>query len=173
MQKVLIKIKNSGIKNLFNIIFNKRVIRFTYLGRCKLNKMSEYNFELCEFNIMLEDFSNYTVFIKRISKEEVKETLFCYWQFCEENYNLHGNFYQNKANLRNIGFKEVPEYFQKYSLQLLSKNNKIWKVSDINIIDLRKIKKQMKNRELDNEKYKSNRIDYSNNTKEYIFIGII
>lgn len=176
MQKILIKNKKIELIKVLNTIFNKKVFKFTYLGRCKLNKMMEYNFWLYEFNVMLDDFSNYTVFIKKISREEIKETLFCYWQFCEENYNMHGKFYLNKANLKNQVFKEVPEYVQKYTLQLLSKNNKIWKASDINIVNLRKMEVQMSfnNIRIDYfEKYNRDIIDYSNNTKEYLFIGII
>lgn len=154
MQKVLININKNEFVNIFNLIFNKKVLKFTYLGKCKLNKMLEYNFVLYEFNVVLEDFTNYTVFIKTISGDDIRQSLFCYWQFCEENYNIHGRFYLNKASIKNDNINQHPDFVQKYTLNLLSKNNKVWKASDIDIIDLNKLKEE-------------------NNTNEYLFIGII
>ncbi len=169
MQKKLVKniiFDKTKIIKILNNIFDKKVYRFTYLGICKLNKMPEYNFWVYEFNVMLEDFSNYTVYIRKFSNVKVEENLFCYWQFCEENYNLNCNFYLNKANLQNEYLKYPKDYIQKYSLQLLSKNNKIWKASDINIIDLYKLKHKR-------EYVSFKRRDKINYSKEYLFIGII
>lgn len=172
MQKLLVKdsvFSKINIIEIINNIFDKKVYKFTYLGKCKLNKMPEYDFCLYEFNAMLNDFSNYTVYIKGFSRSMLEETLFCYWQFCEENYNVHGNFYLHKANLKIKSLKENKNNNQKYSLQLLSKNNKIWKASDINIVELKKIK-ELKNAKMYNRK------DYKKNiesTYEFLFIGII
>lgn len=176
MQKIIIKNKKIKIISILNCLFNKKVLRFTYLGICRLNKMPEYNFNLYEFNVMLQDFSNYTVFIKKISKESIKENLFCYWQFCEENYNMHGNFYLHKASLRNEILNNNLEYVHKYTLQLLSKNKKIWKASDINIVDTDKMNTQMNFNNLhknSNDSYERYSKGVKNNTKEYLFIGII
>lgn len=173
MQKVLIKINKNQLINLFNKVFNKKVLKFTYLGKCRLNKMLEYNFVLYEFNVMLEDFTNYTVFIKTITGDDIKQSLFCYWQFCEENYNIHGKFYLNKASIKNDNINQHPNCVQKYTLELLSKNNKIWKASDIDIIDLNKLKDENIFEEPKKNNYQKEKIDYKNNTKEYLFIGII
>lgn len=173
MQKVLIKINKNQFINLFNKVFNKKVLKFTYLGKCRLNKMLEYNFVLYEFNVMLEDFTNYTVFIKTITGDDIKQSLFCYWQFCEENYNIHGKFYLNKASIKNDNINQHPNCVQKYTLELLSKNDKIWKASDIDIIDLNKLKDENIFEEPKNNNYQKEKIDYKNNTKEYLFIGII
>lgn len=173
MQKVLIKINKNQFINLFNKVFNKKVLKFTYLGKCRLNKMLEYNFVLYEFNVMLEDFTNYTVFIKTITGDDIKQSLFCYWQFCEENYNIHGKFYLNKASIKNDNINQHTNCVQKYTLELLSKNNKIWKASDIDIIDLNKLKDENIFEEPKKNNYKKEKIDYKNNTKEYLFIGII
>lgn len=169
MQKLLVKniiFDKTKIIKILNNIFDKKVYRFTYLGICKLNKMPEYNFWVYEFNVMLEDYSNYTVYIRKFSNIKFEENLFCYWQFCEENYNLHCNFYLNKANLQNEFSKSKKDYIQKYSLQLLSKNNIIWKASDINIVDLNKLKYKRDNID-------SKRMIKVSNSKEYLFIGII
>lgn len=173
MQKLLIK--NNTIISILNCIFNKKVLKFTYLGMCGLNKIPEYDFLLYEFNVILQDYTNYTVFIKRISKKNIKKDLFCYWQFCEENYNLCGNFYLRKASLKNEDFNNNLDYVQKYSLKLLSKNDKIWKVSDINIIDLDNMNLQKRFKELHKKHFKSyeGNIKRENNAKEYLFIGII
>lgn len=173
MQKVLIKINKNQFINLFNKVFNKKVLKFTYLGKCRLNKMLEYNFVLYEFNVMLEDFTNYTVFIKTITGDDIKQSLFCYWQFCEENYNIHGKFYLNKASIKSDNINQHPNCVQKYTLQLLSKNNKIWKASDIDIIDLNKLKDENIFEKPKKNNYQKEKIDYKNNTKEYLFIGII
>ena len=173
MQKVLIKIDKNQFVNIFNMLFNKKVLRFTYLGKCKLNKMLEYNFVLYEFNVMLEDFTNYTVFIKTISGDDIKQSLFCYWQFCEENYNIHGRSYLNKASIKNDNINQHPDFVQKYTLKLLSKNNKIWKASDIDIIDLNKLKEENFHKKQKNKENQREKFNYTNNTKEYLFIGII
>ncbi|MBR0491740.1 MAG: hypothetical protein IJJ82_06845 [Clostridia bacterium] len=173
MQKVMIKIDKNQLKKIFNKLFNKKVLKFTYLGKCRLNKMMEYNFVLYEFNVMLEDFTNYTVFIKTITGDDVKQSLFCYWQFCEENYNIHGKFYLNKASIKSENINQYPNCVQKYTLQLLSKNNKIWKASDIDIIDLKKLKEEMKDEKQMKNLHQREKIDYKYNTKEYLFIGII
>lgn len=173
MQKVMIKIDKNQFIKIFNKLFNKKVLKFTYLGKCRLNKMREYNFVLYEFNVMLEDFTNYTVFIKTITGDDVKQSLFCYWQFCEENYNIHGKFYLNKASIKSENINQHSNCVQKYTLQLLSKNNKIWKASDIDIIDLKKLKEEMKDEKQMKSFYQREKIDYKDNTKEYLFIGII
>ena len=176
MQKIMIKNNKISLISILNCLFNKKVLKFTYLGMCKLNKMPEYDFNLYEFNVMLQDFSNYTIFIKKISKNTIKESLFCYWQFCEENYNMNAKFYLNKASLRNEVLNNNLIYVHKYTMQLLSKNNKIWKASDINIVDLDKMNVQMSfgriHKSKDNN-YKRKKEDLKDNTKECLFIGII
>ncbi|MBO6232782.1 MAG: hypothetical protein J6N78_01780 [Clostridia bacterium] len=172
MDKTLIKrtmFSKENIVRVLNKIFDKKVYRFTYLGKCKLDKMPEYNFCLHEFNVVLEDYTNYTVFIKEFSNNSIKENLFCYWQFCEENYNLNGNFYLNKAKLQNKELSTKENNMRKYSMQLLSKNNKIWKVSDIFIIGV-KDKIIQKNEIYYNELY-INETDEKLN--DFLFIGII
>ena len=172
MDKTLIKrtmFSKENIVRILNKIFDKKVYRFTYLGKCKLDKMPEYNFCLYEFNVVLEDYTNYTVFIKEFSNYSIKENLFCYWQFCEENYNLNGNFYLNKAKLQNKELSTKENNMRKYSMQLLSKNNKIWKVSDIFIIGV-KDKIIQKNEIYYNELY-INETDEKLN--DFLFIGII
>ena len=175
MYELLIKnllYKNIDVAKILDPLFNKNVYKITYLGKCKLNKMPEYNFFLHEFNVMLNDFSNYTVFIKKFSKNQLEENLFCYWQFCEENFNSHGKFYLNKANIQN-NYEKNRNNSYKYSLQLLSKNNKIWKASDINIIEIPE-KKEQKNIIMNKRKKcvkESNIIN--DNSKEYLFVGII
>jgi len=175
MYKLLIKnllYENVNITEFLNQIFNKKVYRFTYLGKCKLNKMPEYNFVLTEFNVMLDDFTNYTVFLKKFSKNKLEENLFCYWQFCEENFNLHGNFYLKKANIQNINYEKYNNNY-KYTLQLLSKNNKIWKASDINIIELHQNKVQKNIQEYKGKLGVISQDIENDNSKEYLFIGII
>ena len=173
MQKVLIKINKNQFVNLFNEVFNKKVLKFTYLGKCRLNKLLEYNFVLYEFNVVLEDFTNFTVFIKTIKGDDIEQSLFCYWQFCEENYNMHGKFYLNKASIKNDILNQHPNCVQKYTLELLSKNNKIWKASDIDIVDLEKLKDKTFFNEPKRKYNQGEKIDYKDNTKEYLFIGII
>lgn len=176
MQKNFIKNNKIWLISILNCLFNKKVLKFTYLGMCKLNKMPEYDFNLYEFNVMLQDFSNYTIFIKKISKNKIKETLFCYWQFCEESYNMQGNFYLLKASLKNEVFNSNLDYVHKYTLQLLSKNNKIWKASDINIVDLNKVDAQINYNNIYKRiynSYKGKDKRSKDNTKEYLFIGII
>ena len=77
--------------------------------------------------------------------------------------------------MKNRVLNELPNFIQKYSLQLLSKNNKIWKVSDISIIDLRK-KNQFNNNcgiHIDYfTRYKRDNVNYYKD-KDYLFIGII
>jgi len=116
-------------------IFNKKIKKITYLGNYRLNQMPEYRFSILKFNVVLEDYSNYTVFIRLINSYQLKESLFCYWFFCEENYSLNTKFYAPKANIVNYKLKK---YEKRYEMQLLNKNKKIWKSSLVDIINIRK-----------------------------------
>ena len=171
MSKMIIKDNfNNKLKitDVFNNLFSKKIYKYRYLGICKLKKMPEYNFKLSIFNVMLEDYTNYTVFIKRISKQQIEETLFCYWLFCEKNYNTKGNFYLQKARLKSEKVIQNNDYIQKYILNLLSKNNKIWKASNIYIVDL---KKMNSGNFFDIEEKRKMKSDI--NTNDYLFVGII
>ena len=58
------KNNNLSLKIMLKNIFNKQIIRITYLGNTKLKRVEEYKFNLLKFNIVLEDYSNYSVFIR-------------------------------------------------------------------------------------------------------------
>ncbi len=149
-KKMMNYFKNNklSLNKILNSIFSQRILRITYLGINNLKKMPEYNFSLLKFNIVLEDYSNYSVFIKLINSHQVKESLFCYWFFCEENYSLNTKFYAPKANIINYRHKY---YEKKFEVQLLYKNNKIWKSSFVDIINLEQyIKKNLSNKNINN-----------------------
>ena len=149
-KKMMNYFKNNklSLNKILNSIFSQRILRITYLGINNLKKMPEYNFSLLKFNIVLEDYSNYSVFIKLINSHQVKESLFCYWFFCEENYSLNTKFYAPKANIINYRHKY---YEKKFEVQLLYKNNKIWKSSFVDIINLKQyINKNLSNKNINN-----------------------
>ena len=75
------RINNLSLNKILNGLFKKRIKRMTYLGVYELKQMPEYRFKLLKFNVILEDYNNYTVFVKLIDKYRVKESLFCYWFF--------------------------------------------------------------------------------------------
>lgn len=123
--------------------------------------MPEYNFNILKFNIVLEDFSNYTIFIKIINPSQIKESLFCYWIFCDENYKLDTKFYVPKANIVNYNPKK---YEKKYEMRLFKRNKKVWKSSFVDIINLKKYcKSKLKNIENKN----------ISEVDEFLFIAIL
>ena len=155
------KVHKLSLKKILASIFNKKIIKITYLGNYKLNKMPEYRFNVLKFNVVLENYINYTAFIKLISLYKVKESLFCYWLFCEENYSLNTKFYVPKANIVNYKQKN---YEKRYEMQLLRRNHKIWNRSLVDIINLKKYcKTNLKN------------LDYNifNGINEFLFIAIL
>lgn len=122
------------LNNLLTNLFNIRVRNVTFLDRCKLRKMPEYEYSLLKYNVVLEDYTNYTIFIRLIEKEKIEENLFCYWFFYEEYFGIIDKKYMPKANLINYKNKK---YNTKYVMEILNIKNKIWKESVINIIDLK------------------------------------
>lgn len=138
-----------SLNKLLNNLFNKKVKNITYLGNCKLRKMPEYKFNLLKYNIVLEDYSNHCIFIRLINDEKIEENLFCYWFFCEEYFGLSKKYYAPKANIVNVQKKN---YEIKYNMQILNKQNKLWKSSYVDIINLKKYCEQkMPNTELINK----------------------
>lgn len=129
---------NLSLNKLMNNIFNKKIKKMTYLGNNILNKMPEYKFSLLKFNIVLEDYRNYYVFIRLINRYQIKESLFCYWFFCDEYFCLNTKFSKSKANIINYNAKF---YERRYELNLFGKNNKISKNSLIDVINLKQYSK--------------------------------
>ena len=154
------KNNNLSLKIMLKNIFNKKILRITYLGNTKLRRVEEYKFNLLKFNIVLEDYSNYSVFIRLIDDFQVEESLFCYWLLCEENYSFNTKFYIPKANILNYKSNSCST---RYKLQLLSKRKKIWKSSFVEIINL--------------DKYLKQKIDKKRNssveTNKFLFIAIL
>lgn len=154
------KNNNLSLKIMLKNIFNKKIIRITYLGNAKLRAMEEYKFNLLKFNIVLEDYSNYSIFIRLINNYQVEENLFCYWLLCEENYSFNTKFYIPKANILNY---KKDNCSTMYKLQLLSKNKKVWKSSFVEIINLDKYLKQKINKKRNS----------SVETNKFLFIAIL
>lgn len=125
---------NIFLKVLLQSVFNLEIKNVTFLGECKLKKMTEYKFNLLKYNIVLEDFSNYTIFIKLVDKDKVEESLFCYWFFCEEYYGLNSRPYIPKANIINL---EQNSYKIQYNMAIFNKNNILWKNSLLSFINLK------------------------------------
>ena len=128
------KNRRIGLGKFLNNIFNIKVKNITYLGRCELHKMPEYKFNVFKYNIVLEDFSNYTIFVKVIDEEKIEENLFCYWFFCEEYYGIKKKQYISRASIINLA-KE--SYETKYKMEILNKSNIVWKTSFVDIINLK------------------------------------
>lgn len=150
-----------SLNKVLSNIFNQKIKRITYLGSCKLRKMPEYNFNIVKFNVVIEDFSNYTIFIRIINSCQIEESLFCYWIFCDENYSLDTKFYAPKANIINYNLQK---YEKRYEMKLFKRNNKIWKSSFVDIINVKKYcKSKLKN--IENAKMLE--------TNEYLFIAIL
>lgn len=154
------KNNNLSLKIMLKNIFNKNIIRITYLGNVKLRAMEEYKFNLLKFNIVLEDYSNYSIFIRLIEDYQIEENLFCYWLLCEENYSFNTKFYIPKANILNY---KKDNCSTMYKLQLLSKNKKVWKSSFVEIINLDKYLKQKIN------KKRNSLVE----TNKFLFIAIL
>ena len=139
------KMNNLSLNKIINSLFVPNIKRITYLGSIKLKKLPEYNFRLLKFNVILENFCNYIVYVKLINNYQVEESLFCYWLFCEENHILYTKSHNSKVNIINCNSKY---YEKKYELQLLASDNKIWKNSHIDIIDLNKYSNNKINKNL-------------------------
>ncbi|MBR3003161.1 MAG: hypothetical protein IKF38_06400 [Clostridia bacterium] len=152
---------NLSLNKILNNLFNKKIKRMRYLGCNKLAKMPEYKFNLLKFNVILEDYSNYSVFIKIINEEQIEESLFCYWFFCEENYSFNTKFHAPKANIINY---EKRSYERKYKLQILSDNPEIFKSTFIDFININ----QYKNTNL--KKRKRNSLEQTN---KFLFVAIL
>lgn len=128
------KVHQLSLKKVFSRMFNKKIKNITYLGNFKLNKILEYNFSVLKFNIVLADCTNFTAFIRLIEKFKIKESLYCYYFFWEENYSKNPKSDFSKVNIKNYISKK---YEDKYELQLFGKDNTICKTSLINIINLK------------------------------------
>lgn len=152
------KINRLSLNKILNALFNFKIKRIRYLGNNLLNKMPEYNFNLLKFNVVLNDFTNYTIFVKLIDKCKIQESLFCFWFFCEEKYSYNTSFSVPKANI--INYKSQ-KYEKKYELQFINKKNKIEKSSFVNIINLNEYVKEKIN------------VDNKKEIEKYLFIGII
>ncbi|MBR0351220.1 MAG: hypothetical protein IJH76_05350 [Clostridia bacterium] len=141
-----------GLEKFLINIFKEKVKNITYLGRCELHKMPEYKFRLFKYNVVLEDFSNYTIFIKIIDDEKIEETLFCYWFFCEEYYGIKNKQYISKASIINLAKQS---YETKYNMEILNKKNIVWKTSFVDIINLKEFyeKNTMKNKNKEKETF--------------------
>lgn len=126
---------NISLNILLKNVFNLKIINVTFLGKCILKGMPEYNFGLLKYNVVLEDYSNYTIFIKLINKEKIEESLFCYWFFCEEYFGLKNRHYTSKANIINL---KKNNYETQFSMEIFNKHNILWKKSFVDIIDLKK-----------------------------------
>lgn len=149
------RINNLSLNKILNGLFKKRIKRMTYLGVYELKQMPEYRFKLLKFNVILEDYNNYTVFVKLIDKYRVKESLFCYWFFCEQNYSINTKFFAPKTSVLN---EKNKSYEIKYEFQLLKKNNKIWKSSFVDIINLNQYSIEINN---------------INGIKKCLFVGVL
>ena len=131
--KKFFKKYNLYLNKVLSNQFKRKINRITYLGNCRINAIPEYKYILLKFNIVLDNFSNHTVFIRIIKDYQIEESLFCYWLFCEKNYNLRTQYYTPKANI--VNYKR--DYTdKKFEMQLFGTNNKVWKTSVINITNL-------------------------------------
>lgn len=149
---------NISLHKLLNNILNDEIKKITYLGNYNMQKMPEYRFNLLKFNVVLQDFSNCSIFIRIINKNKIEENLFCYWLFCEEYFKVSTQLYVPKADVINVKSKH---YEKRYKYQLLGKNNKISKSSFIDIVDI-------------NNYLKANLSIYNGkNINEYLFIAVI
>lgn len=177
MQKKIVKEKNKlinylefnniSLKNLLEEIINKKIYDIEYIGLEELNQIPEYKFELLKLNIFAQNDKKYNVFLKLINKYKINETIFCYWYFCEKKYcidNSNLNRYCNKkANI--IKYKNVL-YKKKFNIQLLNKNNKIWRNTDIHLIELEKyIQNKCRQKQVNSRTI--------SNLDEILFVGII
>ena len=124
---------NLSLREVLSNQFSRKISRITYLGNCKIDAIPEYKYVILKFNIVLDNYSNYTVFIKIINAYNIEESLFCYWLFCEKNYNLRTQYYTPKANI--VNYKQNCTD-QKFEMQLFGKDNKIWKTSIISVTNL-------------------------------------
>ena len=154
-------INELSLKKVLNSIFSQKIKNITYLGNSKLAKMPEYKFILLKFNIVLEDYSNYNVFLRLIEESKIEESLFCYWFFCEENFSFSTKFHAPKANI--INYKNR-NYEQKYKLQILSSNKEVIKSTYIDFINIDKYKK---------ENLKSTKRNLSEKTNKFLFVAIL
>lgn len=128
------RLNNLSLRKLINSLFKTEVKRITYLGVNELKKMPDYKFKLLKFNIVLENYKNYTVLIKLIDKCKIEENLFCYWFFCEENYSVNTKFFAPEANILNGNSNG---YEKRFEFQLLNRKNEVWKSSFVDIINLK------------------------------------
>lgn len=136
-QKMLeyFKVHQLSLKKVFSKLFNKKIKKITYLGKSRLKKIKEYEFSVLKFNIVLEKYYNYTVFIKLIDYFEIEKSLYCYWFFYEENYGINKELSIKRANITN----QKSDYYEKrFELQLFQKNKMIRKKSLIDIISVGK-----------------------------------
>lgn len=147
-----------SLRRLLNGIFSNEIKRITYLGNCNIRKMPEYKFNLLKFNVALQDYSNYSAFIRIIDKCQIEESLFCYWLFCEEYFSINTRFYAPKASITSM---KNEEYEKRYKLQLLNNKNEVYKSSLIDIVDI--------------EEYCKNKLLSLNskNNNKYLFVAII
>ena len=128
-----------SLYEILNSLFNKNIIKIRYLGYNQLKSVKEYKFFLLKFNVLLENYSNYTIFIKLINENQVEESLFCYGLFCQEKYNNRTKNSIPKANIINYNKNN---YEKRYQFQLLKKDNKIWEKSFIDIININEYNKK-------------------------------
>ena len=152
------KLNKLSLRRILNNLFNYKIKNIKYLGSNLLNKMPEYNFKLLKFNVVLNDYSNYTIYIKLIDECKIQESLFCYWFFCDENHSFNTRFSVPRANI--INYKSQ-KYEKRYELQFINRDKKIWKCSFVDIINLNEYAKEKIS------------LRYKKEIKKYLFIGII
>lgn len=150
-----------SLKRLLETLFKQNIRKLTYLGNSRLNKMPEYEFCLLIFNVIFEDCSNYCVYIKIANEDQVEESLFCYWLFCEEKFKLNMQFCTPENN---IVICKNRYYETKYELRILDKNKKYYRNTLVDFIDIYKYKisnlKQIKRNSLEQ-------------TNKFLFVAIM
>ena len=153
------------IKEILENLFNEQIRKMEKPKLQKLEQIPEYKFKLIKISITLKSNKKFDVFLKLTNENKINETIFCYWYFCEEKYkfNINENSkYNKKANIKwNQNFNNLNDSKGKAEVEILNKNNKICKNSNVYFLELKNSKK---------EKAKSIKMQKKENI---LFIGVI
>ena len=132
------------IKEILENLFNEQIRKMEKPKLQKLEQIPEYKFKLIKISITLKSNKKFDVFLKLTNGNKINETIFCYWYFCEEKYKFNINDKKGKAEE-----------------EILNKNNKICKNSNVYFLELKNSKKK---------KAKSIKMQKKENI---LFIGVI
>lgn len=119
------KENEKDIIEILNRITKAKIEKIEFYNSIGMNDLSDYNFNMSELTGITSDNRKAKIYMKKIKRNKIKESIFCYWTVLYEEYMRYRQYEEMKKiiNKVSIGEIEKEEEFKKSVFLSIENNN--------------------------------------------------